>query len=76
VRSTRATDHDEAVGLTVALEQLGQRLDGHVGALERLDPSDEEEEPPTERQTERAPGPKKAWSTPGGTMRMRPGSPP
>ena len=63
--------------------QLGQRLDGHVGALERLDPARRRggaarraAGPRARRAWGRWPGPKNAWSTPGGTMRMRPGSPP
>ena len=56
MRPARAAHHDEAVGLAPAVEQLGQRLDGHVGALERLDAPDEEEEAAVERETEGAPG--------------------
>ncbi len=55
VWAARAAHHDEAIRLAPRLEQLGQGLDGHVRALEGLDAADEEEEPPTERQAERAP---------------------
>jgi hypothetical protein len=53
VRAARAPDDHQAVGPPVADGlQLGQGLDGGVGALERLDPADEEEEPAVEREPE------------------------
>ncbi len=55
VRAARAAHDDEAIGVGTRLEQLGQGLDRHVSALERLDPADEEEQPPGERQPEGAP---------------------
>ena len=56
VGAAGAAHHHEAVGLAPGLEQLGQGLDGHVGALERLDPPDEQEEATIERQAEGAAG--------------------
>ncbi len=55
VRAARAAHDDEAIGLGTRLEQLGQSLDRHVRALERLNPADEEEQAPGERQPEGAP---------------------
>ena len=45
-------DHHQAVGRPSVPAQLGQGLDGRIGALERLDPPDEEEEPAVEGEPE------------------------
>ena len=37
----RATDHEQAEVWNL-LPRLGDRLEGHIGALERLDPADEQ----------------------------------
>ena len=52
VGPARAADDHQAVGLVPGIEQLGQRLDGHVGTLERLDAADEEQEAAVDRQAE------------------------
>ena len=52
VGTARAPDDHQVVRLAARGAELGQGLDGGIGALERLDPADEEEEPPIEREPE------------------------
>ena len=52
VGPARAAHDHEVVGPPAGGAQLGQGLDGGIGALERLDPPDEEEKPAVEREPE------------------------
>ena len=56
VRPAGPADDHQPVGLPAVLEQLGQRLDRHVGALERLDAADEEQQAAVEGEAEGAAG--------------------
>ena len=52
VRPAGAPDDHQVVRPPAGAAELGQGLDGGIGALERLDPADEEEEPAIEREPE------------------------
>ncbi len=80
LRAARAA-HDDQPGVGMVGPQVIQGADGHRHPLEGLDPADEEEQAARFGQGQGPPGlapgrpgPKKAWSTPGATIRIREGS--